>query len=210
MADTKKNILNTSRAMFNKLGYGQVTIRMIALELNMSSGNLNYHFRKREDILEALYFEMVAEFDARIEGLESRSISLKEVKEDMQSSMERMVDYKFFWTDLYNLLMLNVRIRTHFENALMERIKGYSMLFKMLQGDGCLKAPTFAKEYQFLAERMINDSNTWLYASTLYEKNKISQSYIERMSIQLLSTLYPYLTDSGIQEFKRLFPAHFE
>lgn len=210
MADTKKKILDTSRDMFNQIGYGQVTIRMIAMELNMSSGNLNYHFRKREDILEALYFEMVAVFDARLQTLDSRSITLKVAKEDMQSSMTRMVDYKFFWTDLYNLLMLNARIKDHFENAHKERIKGYAVLFKMLQGDGWLKEPGFEKEFHFLAERMINQSNTWLYASSLEVKNEISPAYIDRMSTQLLAMLYPYLTDLGIQEFQALFPAYFQ
>jgi AcrR family transcriptional regulator len=47
---------------------------MIALELNMSSGNLNYHFKKREDIFEALYFEMVLEFDERIESLRNMDL----------------------------------------------------------------------------------------------------------------------------------------
>ena len=77
MKNTRQKILDTSRNLFNDLGYSQVTIRMIASKLNMSSGNLNYHFRKREDILEALYFEMVQVFDERVQTLDSKQISLK-------------------------------------------------------------------------------------------------------------------------------------
>ena len=58
MSKKKKLILEAARTLFNERGYSQVTIRMIALELNMSSGNLNYHFKKREDIFETLYFEI--------------------------------------------------------------------------------------------------------------------------------------------------------
>ena len=53
MKNTRKNILNASKVLFNELGYSQVTIRMIALQLNMSSGNLNYHFKKRENIVKS-------------------------------------------------------------------------------------------------------------------------------------------------------------
>ena len=111
MSKTKEKILNTSRILFNELGYGNVTIRMIALKLNMSSGNLNYHFKKREDILEALYFEMVATFDERIANLEQQIPTLNKMQIDIKSSMERMVDYTFFWSDLYNLLSLNKKIK---------------------------------------------------------------------------------------------------
>jgi len=40
---------------------------MIAMELGMSSVNLNYHYKKREDILESFYFEIVKSFDKRDE-----------------------------------------------------------------------------------------------------------------------------------------------
>ena len=48
---------------------------MIAVELKISSGNLNYHFKNREDVLEALYFEMVSEFDSRVNQLGETEIS---------------------------------------------------------------------------------------------------------------------------------------
>ena len=76
MKDTKQKILTAARLLYNDVGYSQVTIRMIASELNMSSGHLNYHFRKREDILEALYFEMVEIFDKRVQLLQNQKMSL--------------------------------------------------------------------------------------------------------------------------------------
>ena len=132
MNKTKKNILDTARRLFNDLGYSNVTIRMVANELNMSSGNLNYHCRKREDILEALYFEMVEVFDARVKALDDKIISLKYIQTTVESSMIRMIDYRFFWTDLYFLLKSNQKIRTHFEEAKMERTAGYTFLFNFL------------------------------------------------------------------------------
>ena len=179
MRNTKKNILDSSRALFNELGYSQVTIRMIALKLKMSSGNLNYHYKKREDILEALYFEMVAVFDDRIEQLDGEAISLSKMKEDIVISMKRMVDYRFFWTDLYNLLQLNDTIRTHFNHAYKERLEGSHFVFTVFKAHNILKEPEFDKEHQFLIERMIGFSNTWLYASNLYKENTIDQAFID-------------------------------
>jgi AcrR family transcriptional regulator len=204
MGNTKEKILDTSRFLFNKFGYSQVTIRMIAMELKMSSGNLNYHFKKREAILEALYFEMVAVFDERIEQLENQKISLEMIKSDIKISMERMVSYQFFWTDLYNILMQNDKIKTHFQNAYEKRKEGSHFLFNIMINKNLLKKSTFKNEYDFLIERMISFSNTWLYTSSLYQKQAINEEYIDKQAIILLSMLFPYLTGLGKSDFEKL------
>ncbi len=202
MKNRKENILSVSKILFNKKGYSNVTIRMIAVELKISSGNLNYHFKKREDILEALYFEMVSEFDSRVNQLGETETSFKSIKEEVLSSMQRMVEYRFFWTDLYNLLQLNEKIKLHFEEVYQSRFNGYEFLFEILLEKGYLQSFEFEKESQFLIERMIGFSNTWIYNSCLYDED-INQNYIELQSTNLLSMLYPYLTESAKVEYKR-------
>lgn len=209
MKDTKHKILDKSRYLFNNFGYSQVTIRMIASELKMSSGNLNYHFKKREDILETLYFEMVKVFDKRVEVLKDQVISLEFMQSNIQISMERMVEYRFFWTDLYNLLRSSKKIKDHFEAVKKDRIKGYFFVFECFNNQSVLKKATFHKEYKLLIERMIEYSNTWLYYSILYENKKNSEDIIKQASFQLLLMMYPYLTSSGKKEFRNLHPYYF-
>jgi AcrR family transcriptional regulator len=48
---TRDKILDTSLELFNEKGYGNVGNREIARYLNISPGNLSYHFSKKEDIL---------------------------------------------------------------------------------------------------------------------------------------------------------------
>ncbi|WP_107037763.1 TetR/AcrR family transcriptional regulator [Brumimicrobium mesophilum] len=203
MSKTKNKILNTARELFNASGFSNVTIRMIAQELGMSSGNLNYHFKKREDILEALYFEMVSVFDARVEQLGEREINFKNIKFDIQTSMERMVDYRFFWTDLYHILQLNNEIKLHFEKVYHDRMNGYDYLFQTLNELGYLKSFESLKEEQLLVERMLGFSNTWLYNSILNQK-EITKSYIELQAESLMFMLYPYLFEKGKIEFKKV------
>lgn len=209
MNKTKSRILNASRQLFNKKGFSDVTIRMIAAELNMSSGNLNYHYKKREDILEALYFEMVAVFDQRIEDLgKKRPISLMMVKEDVISSLKRMIDYRFFWTDLYNLLRLNKKIKEHFLKVYEERKNGTRYLFEVLKSMNLMNEFKFNKESDFLIEGMITYSNTWLYNSFIYDV-EINEKYVESNAEKLIGMLYPYLTENGKSQYRDLFPALF-
>jgi len=209
MSKTKNKILDVSRALFNEFGYSQVTIRMIALKLEMSSGNLNYHFKKREEILEALYFEMVSVFDERIVALPKTELSLLQVKNDIEQSMNRMVVYKFIWTDLFNILRANDKIHTHFYKVHKNRLAGSLFLFNVLCSKAVMKTASFQKEYDVLAEQFINFGNTWIYTSELYHKI-YTDTYIKNQVESMLGLLYPYLTQKGLEEFKRIVPNWFD
>ena len=199
MSKTKEKIKSASLALFNEHGYFRITIRQIAQELGMSSGNLNYHFAKREDILEQLYFDMVQHFDARVAALPQQTISLPQIRADIYGSMLIMTDYRFIWTDLYRLLQLSPRISEHFAEALARRQAGYQFLFQVLQQQHLLKPPAFANEYNLLIDRIVNFSNTWLYASALYNL-PLDQAYIARQADTLLLMLHPYCTESGREQ----------
>lgn len=203
MTKTKQRILQAALDLFNEFGYQQVTIRMIALKLKMSSGNLNYHFKKREDILEALYFKMVIDFDQRIENLPETDISFDQIIGDIRLSMERMIQYKFIWTDLYTILKVNEKIFDHFSTVYNNRIEGTLFLFKRLGEMGMMRTAVIPREYEMLSERMINFGDTWIYSSEVY-RIKNSQEHVESQSRAMLAMIYPYLTPKGATEYLKI------
>jgi AcrR family transcriptional regulator len=209
MSNKKELILNASRTLFNEKGYHQVTIRMIALKIGMSSGNLNYHYQKREDIFETLYFEMVSEFDKRIIDLANTEVSIAQIRFDIDQSMKRMIDYKFFWTDLYNLLMVSDKVKQHFQEVYKKRMAGCSLLFEKMIKQNLMRNPSFEAEYDFLAVRMVNYGNTWLYSTRLYTKD-FRINHIDNQVNTLLSMLFPFLTSQGLKEYKILLPELFD
>jgi len=208
MSKTKQKIVEASRELFNVHGYGQVSIRMIALKLGISSGNLNYHFKKREDILEYLYFEMVFDFDQRIDTLSVIEISFKQIRNDINDSMERMLNYKFIWTDLFNILQSNDTIRAHFTKINPKRISGNLFLFDRLYQMQFMRTANFQNEYKILAERMVNFGDTWIYTSEVYNRTS-SKKYLECQVNAMLAMIYPYLTKKGVHEFEKSFPKLF-
>jgi AcrR family transcriptional regulator len=199
MKNTKQQILEAARKLFNESGYMQVTIRMIASELGISSGNLNYHFRKREDILEALYFEMVEQFDERVANLPNTAISFAQIRQDILSSMQQMVHYQFIWTDLYRLMCDHERIYDHFSKVHQNRIRGYLFLFGRLQEMGLMLAPEPEQAYEMLATRMVNFGDTWIYTSAVYQKENTA-AFIKEQCTEMMMMLYPYLTKRGKME----------
>lgn len=53
-AGTRDRVLAAAKRLFTERGYNNVSMGDIAAELGMSKGNLTYHFKHKEDIVEAL------------------------------------------------------------------------------------------------------------------------------------------------------------
>lgn len=54
---TKQDILACARRLFEQQGYNGVSMRDMAKELGISVGNLTYHFKKKENLLEAILLD---------------------------------------------------------------------------------------------------------------------------------------------------------
>ena len=119
-----------------------------------------------------------------------------------------MYEYRFFWTDLYNLLRINDKIKSHFLDVDSKRVGGYNFLFSSFVDMNILKPFELENEKDALIERMIAYSNTWLYHSFVYH-DKIKKESIEIHAYRLLVMLFPYLTNMGKEQFKTLFSDFF-
>ncbi len=70
MSNTKERIINTAIELFNEKGFVSVTMRDLANELDMSLGNLTYHFKKKEELMEAIHGRIIEERNVMLESVQ--------------------------------------------------------------------------------------------------------------------------------------------
>ena len=78
-ARTRERILNVSLNLFNALGEANVTTGHIADELNISPGNLYYHFRNKDEIIHHLFAEFEQKIDVAPAGLEDAANAMEDM-----------------------------------------------------------------------------------------------------------------------------------
>lgn len=56
-ANIKQDIMDMARKLFSEKGFQDTYMRDIAAALNISVGNLTYHYKKKEDLIEAILLQ---------------------------------------------------------------------------------------------------------------------------------------------------------
>jgi AcrR family transcriptional regulator len=115
---TRDRILDVSLAMFNERGEPNVTTNHIADELEISPGNLYYHFRNKDDIVENLFARYEAGMDGALTTAEDRLPSLEDIWMQLHQVFEVMWQYRFIYRDLVDLTSRNRKLRLHFARIL--------------------------------------------------------------------------------------------
>jgi|GEM_PF-2709056 len=198
---TKEKILAAAQDEFNKRGIGAVALHKIAAMLDISPGNLTYHFRRKEDLV----FELVSWLEGQLVSalhdvdhvMERGTIEqdADEVATKMVEVVELLWEHRFFFNgiqfvreseDLLGLfLKFESLIISAQRNAFEEAIKRGNMR--------PIRAPNST---QLAAENVWSIWLTWMSRSNLDNAKAVQDAYFVRGMIDhYFSLIEPYCSE---------------
>jgi len=124
--NTRNRILVASLLLFNEHGEPGTTTNDIADEVDISPGNLHYHFPKKRQIVDALLDEFRE--DARRVLVTSDTVSLDDYWIFLHLLLELTAAYRFLFRDLERLAETYPRVATvlgHFARGLSASFEFY-------------------------------------------------------------------------------------
>ena len=153
LVTTKERIIVEATQYFNQEGFGGLSFLEIAKRLKMSRGNLAYHFKSKEDLLEAISKEMWRKIDN--ERQKSRALpSFENLHNWVQLYYRFQKAYSFIFLD-YHVLNHPV-IKPKFRELTKEQIKDNEATIAFSISAGNMKPEPFEGMYHNLA------FNTWM------------------------------------------------
>ena len=204
---TRQRILDTSLAMFNLQGEPNVTTNHIADELEISPGNLYYHFRNKDDIVNSIFVQFEAEIGRMLTVPEGRRSNIEDVWLYLHLMFELIWRYRFLYRDLSDLLSRNRKLELHFKQILAHKIKVAQQLCEDLRSEQSLEASDL--EINAMATNMVVVATYWLS----YEYVRNPRKYTEQQSMadalargcyQVLSLIGPCLRNDAHLLFQKL------
>jgi AcrR family transcriptional regulator len=202
---TRERILATALALFNRDGAPHVTTADIADEMNISPGNLYYHFRSKDEIVGELYDAHEAALAPLLDVPADRALSVEDLWLMLHLLFERMGDYRFLYRDLDEIASRTRRLGQRLAAHLARLERAFGAVLAGLERAGELAAGP--------AERRALARNIVLVATYWMSFQRMRRGPIERATDALdpgeaawhiLALTAPFLAADGRRLFERL------
>jgi AcrR family transcriptional regulator len=192
---TKQRILDHAIALFNESGVSAVTTNHIAKQLDISPGNLYYHYPNKEAIIRAIFYRMVEEMEtvwlpSKSNGTVTPLNALRNVTE---KSYQLMWDYRFFQREVNALVRSDPELAKYYRKVRKQRWIEMNAFFQSLVESGVL---TKAADKETLS-RLIKIG--WMITDYWLSFLEVEGRTINRKSVQegvdlIMTLLRPYLS----------------
>ena len=204
---TRERILETSLDLFNRHGEPHVTTADIADEMNISPGNLYYHFRNKDEIIGDLY----ASYEVQVLPLLAapapgvpRGADVEDLWLLLHLLFERMWAYRFLYRDLDELTSRNRRLGARFGELLRRGNATVTALCRGMVAAGSMRASE--GEIAAVAQNVVLVATYWLSFQRLSRAAREPAGEIDlpRAAHQVLALVSPYLVGDARTLLDRL------
>jgi len=194
--NTKARIIQQAKTLFNQSGFGAVNIYELAKSLNMSRGNMTYHFKNKELLLTEIANELWLKMDALSKA--NHVPTFKHLLEDAQCYSKIQKEYSFIFSDNqvlhHRLIAKKMKMFTEKTIKAIEAVIAFSIQMKNM------KVEKIAGTYKNLA------LTTWMLMFYWNAQKNLRKKRREKDSVQIIWTLLiPHLTHKGLTAFKKHF-----
>lgn len=198
MAKAKKiEIIETAKQVFNEKSFDGVSLHELAQHMNMSRGNLAYHFKDKDVLLKAIVDQMWQKIDA--DRNTSRQFpSFENLHNEVQLYYKYQKEYAFIF--LNSNVLNHPNVRDQFREMTQQSIDANkaTLIFSIKAGN--LKPEPIPGIYNNIA------FTTWMLTFYWLSQQIIrGEKTTEDGEKMIWSIIVPHFTDKGIEKFKNFF-----
>lgn len=193
--DTKTQIKQKARELFNRKGLLNVTLREVAKELERSYGNITYHAKTKERLMGELYEELQAELQAIGQQLQPGELLLRAILQAPEQTFDLSMKYLFFYRDYLEIRRHYSTLAAKIEADNAQRKARFLLVLQALQQQQQLRADLTASDLDYLME-LSGAMRTFFFLQLTdsdLPRASLRRDYVHYVNRLLL----PYLSELG-------------
>ena len=191
---TRERILQTSLQLFNEYGAPRITTNHIADEMNISPGNLYYHFRNKDEIIYHLFVSYEKKISDALQVPQSRDLNMEDMWLYLHLVFESIWEYRFLYRDLDNILSRSRKLRLRFKRILERKIKTAVAIFEGLVQTKVIQATT--EEIQALATNVTVVGTYWInFYNIRHDNQNSNDNNLGQGVYQVMALVAPFLRE---------------
>lgn len=192
---TAERILEVTLELFNRFGEPNVSTTLISAELNISPGNLYYHYPAKDELINSLFDR----YEKSLGELLHAADNVRNVEDAwlfFHMLFELIWQYRFLYRDLNDLLSKNRRLETHFQFVLKNKGSAVQSVLAGLARGGAMKIEP--RDMEPVATAMVVVLTYWLSYEYVRDPRRAlepeaASAALLRGAFHVLSQLLPYL-----------------
>jgi AcrR family transcriptional regulator len=202
---TAERILEVTLALFNRFGEPNVSTTLISAELNISPGNLYYHYPAKDELINSLFDA----FERSLDELLGAADAVRHIEDAwlfFHMLFELIWQYRFLYRDLNDLLSKNRHLETHFQSVLAHKTQAVQRLLEGLTRGAAIRID---RDTEAVATAMVVVLTYWLSYEYVREPRKALEpanagAAMLRGAYHVLSLLAPYLEPAQREHLQSL------
>jgi AcrR family transcriptional regulator len=194
---TRDRILAAALELFNQQGERKVTTNHLAAHLNMSPGNLYYHFKNKQEIIYELFLTYEKTVDGNLDLPEGRMLTLEDKLNYLQKIFQGLWEYRFMHRDMEHLLLGEERLHARYRDFFRRSQQKTEAIYEGLRDANIIDIGQ--REIEGLA------LNTWIVVTSWYSflqcnllsygEEDITLDMLKGGIYQIFQLERPYLTE---------------
>lgn len=203
---TRDRILQAALEMFNDQGERKVSTNHLAAHMDMSPGNLYYHFKNKQEIIYELFLQYEERVDEILEVPSDRQLTVEDKVNYLRNVFQGIWEFRFIHRDMEHLLMSEQRLHARYRDFFRRCQLKTQAIYQGLNDAGIISLDGQAVEGLAL--------NTWIVVTSWYSflqcnlllgaDQAITQDMVQGGIYQVFQLERPYLTEEYAEQVEAL------
>lgn len=209
---TKDRIILGALTLFNQNGERNITTNHISAHLEISPGNLYYHFGNKEAIINSIFDNYANELKTRFKPMaeedQSTMPSVQIMLSYLDSIFELMWNYRFFYANLPDILSRDMELKEKYTKAQESLNDNLISIMKGFRTSGLIALED--DELLALTKTLHLVSSCWIsYQTAQLSDKEITEAVVYQGMLQMLNVVRPIATEQGRAQILEL-EAHYQ
>lgn len=202
---TSERIVQNSLELFNQQGERSISTNHIAAHMEISPGNLYYHFPNKQAIIAVLFSEYEALVESFLRPPQGRAATVEDKRYYLQELLDAMWRYRFLHRDLEHLLDNDPELAARYRRFSQRCLIQGSAIYAGFVSAGILAMDKVQIESLTLNAWIILTSWVRFLCTTRENSSHLSEQAIKRGVYQVLVLEAGFVTEQSREEIDALF-----
>ena len=200
---TRDKIIHASIELFNEHGERSITTNHIAAHLGISPGNLYYHFRNKQDIINCIFKQYESHLESSFQPYDHDEVGAEIMVTYFDAMFYVLWKFRFFYANLTDILSKDEQLKDRYLSAQELVLEQATRLLNQLTQDNVIDVSE--KDMSQLADTLKLILASWIsYKLALSRTTSITKSCLYEGVLRVIMITKAYATSESQAAFHRL------